>query len=81
MRSLHIDRLSLELNGDIDMAGGGRDMAIELITQLAAAGGLPGAGDYPVVRVSVPMVPNERRSDLTARIVAQALLELRRGTG
>jgi hypothetical protein len=79
MRSLHIDRLSLELNGDV--VPGGRDMAVELITRLAAAGGLPAAGDYPVVQVTVPMVPHERRSDLTARIVAEALLQLRRGAG
>ena len=54
---------------------------MELVTRLAAAGGLPAAGDVPVVRVNVPMAPNERQSNVTARIVAEALRQLRRGGG
>jgi hypothetical protein len=79
MRRLHIDRLSLELRGGV--AQGGRDMAVDLATRLAAAGALPAAGDYPAIRIQVQALPNERQSDLTARIVAEALRHLRRGTG
>jgi hypothetical protein len=79
MRPLDIDRLSLELPGGV--AEGGRDMAVEIATRLAAAGALPAAGDYPDVRVEIQAAANERRSDLTARIVAEALRQLRRGIG
>lgn len=79
MRALHIDRLSLELPGEA--GGDGPDMAVALAARLAAAGGLPRVGDYPVVRVDVTMRPNEPRSALTARIVAEVLSELRRGMG
>lgn len=84
MAPLHIDRLSVELHGDAAEKGDGgksaaKDLAMELVTRLAAAGGLPAAGDFPVIRIDVPMAPNERRSDVTARIVAEALRQLRRG--
>jgi hypothetical protein len=79
MPPLHIDRLSLEMPGSV--TEGGRDMAVELAIRLAAAGALPAAGDYPAVRVEIQAAPNEKRSDLTARIVAEALRQLRRGIG
>jgi hypothetical protein len=83
MPPLHIDRLSLEIPGEMPgvIAEGGRDMGVEIATRPAAAGALPAAGDYPAVRVEVPAMPNEQRSDLIARIVAEALRQLRRGIG
>jgi hypothetical protein len=87
MAPLHIDRLSVELDGDTagtSVAGkeiAAKELAMELVTRLAVAGGLPAAGDVPVVRVNVRMAPNERQSNVTARIVAEALRQLRRGGG
>ena len=87
MAPLHIDRLSMELHGDtggIGAAGkeiAAKELAVELVTRLAAAGALPAAGNVPVIRVDVPTAPNERPSDVTARIVAEALRQLRRGGG
>ena len=43
--------------------------------------GVARMGDYPIVRVDVPMRPNEPRSALTARIVAEVMGELRRAMG
>jgi hypothetical protein len=87
MAPLHIDRLSVELHGDTGGTGvagkeiAAKELATELVTRLAAAGALPAAGDIPVIRVDVPMPPRERPSDVTARILAEALRELRRGGG
>jgi hypothetical protein len=79
MSVIDIDRLALELPGAT--AEEGRRMAVDIVAALAAAGGLPAAGDYPTIRVTVPAAAHERAADLTARIVASAIRELRRGTG
>jgi hypothetical protein len=76
--SLRVDRLSLQVPGRETRDA--RDMAVEIMTRLAAAGGLPAAGDFPALRIEVPMAPNERSSDLTARIVAEALRQMQRGS-
>ena len=70
--------MTLELAGTVDR---GRNMAVEIATRLAAAGALPAAGDYPAIRIEVRTAPNQGEADLTARIVAEALRQLRRGIG
>jgi hypothetical protein len=74
-----IDRMTVELPGAV--AGDPREVALQIVAELAAAGGLPAAGDYPALRLQVPARPGEPAAALTRRIVEQAQRELRRGNG
>jgi hypothetical protein len=79
MNVIDINRLALDLPGGT--AEEGRRMALDIVAALAAAGGLPAAGDYPAIRVTVQAQAHDRGADLTGRIVASAIRELRRGAG
>jgi hypothetical protein len=79
MVNVDIERLTLELPGATEAEG--RRVAIDIVAALGAVGGLPATGDYPGLRIIVPAIAGERPGDLTTRIVAAALRELRRGGG
>jgi hypothetical protein len=79
VNSLYIDKLSLELPGYA--AEDGRNLALDIVAALAAAGALPEAGDYPALRVEVPAAERRQGPNLTARIVAEVLRQLRRDSG
>jgi hypothetical protein len=59
---IEIDRLAIEIPGV--SAGRGRDLAVAVAAALAAAGGMPGAGDIPNLRGANLRVGNLRSGNL-----------------
>lgn len=74
-----IDRLTVQFPGITPEEG--RKLALQIAADLAAAGAMPAAGDFPVVRVEMAVAAKSNHSDLAARIVAEAIRQLRRGAG
>lgn len=75
-RRLDIDRLSIEVPGI--SAGAGRELAAAVASALAAADGLPAAGDIPTLRVELVADPGLDPPELARRIVAATLQALQR---
>jgi hypothetical protein len=73
---MRIDRLTVSAPGLSE--GEGRQLALHIAAQLAAAGGLPAAGDIPQLAVSVPAGHRVDVPDLAQRIVDDALRQLQR---
>jgi hypothetical protein len=73
---MRIDRLTISAPGLSE--GEGRRLALQIAAQLAAAGGLPAAGDIPQLTVRVPAGHRVDVPDLAQRIVDDALRQLQR---
>jgi hypothetical protein len=75
MNDIHIDRLVLQVPGLAEDEG--RQLALQVAAGLAAAGGLPEAGDIPALQLEVVADPRAGLPHLADRIVADMLRQLR----
>ena len=75
-RRLQVDRMVLEISGI--SAEAGRQIALETAARLAAAGGLPQAGDIPALRVELAASRPPAPDALAQHVIGAALRQLRR---
>jgi hypothetical protein len=76
MNGIHIDRLAIQIPGLSNEEG--RQLGLRMAAALAAAGGIPAAGDIPALHLDVEADMSAGLPRLADRIVIELLRQLRR---